>query len=66
MNDYYIRVYQEDDTFNEYDITTSKGDDFAILAAFLMDGGAGAEYEDDDGMLELAKTWTEIISVVRA
>ena len=60
MTLYYIRVYNEDDSFNEYDVGTELGDDMSMLIAFLMDGGA-KEYEDD-GVIELAKMWCEIVS----
>lgn len=58
---YFIRVY--DDFRNgcrEYNITTNQGPEMARLFAFLMDGGCGTEFEDP--MIELAKTYTTIIS----
>lgn len=58
---YYIKVYQDSDDATEYDITTNKGDDMARLIAFLMDGGSGTEYEDDLGVMVLAKIHTEIV-----
>lgn len=58
---YFIRVFDDEgDDYREYDITTAKGPDLARLFAFLMDGGCGAEYEDD-GVMELAKMHTDIV-----
>lgn len=63
MTYYFIRVFQDfDEEFTEYDITTDKGEDMARLFAFLMDGGVGREYPDDEGMMQLAITYTDIVS----
>lgn len=62
MIDYLIKVYQESGASREYRVVTDKGTDMARLMAFLMDGGAGLVYEDDHGMMELAKTYTDIVT----
>lgn len=60
---YFIRVFDDSgDTFREYDVTTALGDTAARTIAFIMDGGVGTEYPDDDGVEALALTYTEIIS----
>ena len=60
---YFIRVYDDHvDSFREYDINTDKGAEMARVFAFLMDGGAGNEYEDDGGIQALAFEHTEIVS----
>lgn len=64
MKYYFIRVFDTaTEQFKEYDINTGQGEDMARLFAFLMDGGAGREFFDDRGMMELAKTYTDVVEV---
>ena len=63
MTRYVIRVDQDgEDTSLDYSIQTRHGEQTARLLAFLMDGGAGREYNGDRGMTALALTYTSVVA----